>query len=76
MKLFTLPNDPEIGNDRVVIKFAWLPKVMDNNDVIWLEMYKSIERYSYRHSMNGYGLYPEWVVLRKERLKQINIQNK
>jgi len=36
---------PQIGDRRVVKRFAWLPKMLSNKTRVWLEFYFSVEEY-------------------------------
>lgn len=65
---FSLPPKklkPNIGTQRIVVKFAWLPKrLSDTRTCIWLERYvsKQVFREEYVRDIgdvNGYYIY-EW----------------
>lgn len=51
---FTKPKRAKIGETRLKLRFAWLPKKTRNGTIIWLERYVSREHY-YWWSIPGPG---------------------
>lgn len=56
---WTIKDDPNIGDTRVQVKFAWLPTLVQNSDeqdkwyAIWLETYQRIQEYSKYDAWGG-----------------------
>lgn len=45
--------EPEIGDKRAFVVFAWFPKKTDDGYLIWLENYLSLREYNF---WGGYGV--------------------
>lgn len=50
---------PSIGDIRFVNKFAWLPKRLKNDTVVWLERYLTTETYTV--VWGSYLPYCDWI---------------
>lgn len=69
MKLLTKskPRKPSNGSERRIVKFAFLPKDLDNGVTVWLESYVSQQSYvSYASRGNG-----DWVECCSQQLNEL-----
>ena len=56
--------EPYIGDRRYILKFAWLPKKLDDGYTVFLEHYGVHQEYQ-RHIWNaGMSMYIRWVTTR------------
>lgn len=46
--------EPSEGDSRTVRRFAWLPTIMSDGTVVWLELYGSSETYGYSGGWDGF----------------------
>jgi hypothetical protein len=63
MKLKTIPiiPKPKEGDIKEERKFAWWPKKVEDK-LIWLEHYKAISKFIFRHRIHDFGNYGIWKV--------------
>jgi hypothetical protein len=54
-------DQPQVGDMKTIIRFAWVPTKMGNHKTIWLKQYQTVLRYS--------GTFDKWQELRSQRIK-------
>lgn len=52
---------PQENETRTVVRFAWFPVELSNGQAVWLERYKSTEKFRWSGGWEGYwGWFSFW----------------